>query len=258
VSESKGEQPMSNELTDREREKTIDTTLADTFPAGDPPAWTLGREPHPTQAQMPASSDLHTQPPGNTPAKDGDKKLTILGIAGSLRRASYNRALLHAAQELVPANATLEIFDLAGIPPFNQDDEATPPTEVAAFKARIRAADAILSATPEYNYSIPGVLKNAMDWASRPPGDNVWAGKPVAVMGASVGRLGTVRAQYHLRQVFVTLNMYALNQPEAMISNADTLFDARGQLTDKETQRRLQHLLEQFVLWTRQLQHKHV
>jgi chromate reductase len=98
------------------------------------------------------------------------------------------------------------------------------------------------------------VLKNAIDWASRPPDDNVWNGKPVAVLGASIGRLGTARAQYHLRQVFVTLNMSALNQPEAMISNADKLFDDTGNLTDTETQERLQRLLDQLVLWTRQLQ----
>jgi chromate reductase len=180
--------------------------------------------------------------------------VTILGIAGSLRRASYNRGLLRAAQHLVPEHATLEIFDLTGIPLFNQDDEGMPPTAVVEFKTRIRAADAILIATPEYNYSIPGVLKNAIDWASRPPGDNAWNGKPVAVMGASLGRLGTARAQYHWRHVFVTLNMPALNQPEAMIGNANELFDATGNLTDKETQTRLQRLLGQLALWTRQLQ----
>jgi len=180
-----------------------------------------------------------------------------LGIAGSLRRASYNRALLRAAQQLVPANTVLEIFDIASIPLFNQDDENTLPTEVIKFKTRIRAADAILIATPEYNYSIPGVLKNAIDWASRPSSDNAWSGKPVAVLGTSVGRLGTARAQYHLRQVFVTLNMHALNQPEVMVSNAADLFDSAGNLTDQETQARLQHLLTQFALWTRQLQRNH-
>ncbi len=185
------------------------------------------------------------------------KRLTLLGIAGSLRRASYNRALLRVAQQLVPANTVLEIFDIAGIPLFNQDNGNTLPTEIIEFKTRIRAADAILITTPEYNYSIPGVLKNAIDWASRPHSDIIWSGKPVAVLGASVGRLGTARAQYHLRQVFVTLNMYALNQPEVMVSNAAELFDAAGTLTDQETQARLQQLLTQFVLWTRQLQRNH-
>lgn len=183
-----------------------------------------------------------------------EKRLKVLGIAGSLRRASYNRALLRAAQGLAPENLTLEIFDLTGIPPFNEDDEQTPPQEVTEFKARIRAADAILIATPEYNYSIPGVLKNAIDWASRPSGASAWSGKPVAILGASIGRFGTVRAQYHLRQVFVTLNMYALNQPEVMINSVQEVFDRTGTLIDEDTQTRLRRLLDQLALWTRQLQ----
>jgi chromate reductase len=180
--------------------------------------------------------------------------ITILGIAGSLRQDSYNRAALRAAQDLVPEGATVEIFDLQGIPPFNQDEEQHPPGYVADFKTRIRAADAILVVTPEYNYSIPGVLKNAIDWASRPYGDNAWEGKPVAVMGASVGTLGTARAQYHLRQVFVFLNMHALNRPEVMISHAAERFDAQGHLTDTTTQDRIRQLLRHLVDWTRQLQ----
>jgi chromate reductase, NAD(P)H dehydrogenase (quinone) len=179
--------------------------------------------------------------------------ITILGIAGSLRRDSYNRAALRAAQALAPTEATLDIFDLQGIPPFNQDDEQHPPAPVADLKTRIRAADAILMVTPEYNYSIPGVLKNAIDWASRPYGDSAWEGKPVAVMGASVGTLGTARAQYHLRQVFVFLNMHALNRPEVMISNAAQRFDVQGQLTDTTTQDLIRQLLWSLVDWTRQL-----
>ncbi len=166
--------------------------------------------------------------------------LTILGIAGSLRQASYNRAALRAAQQLVPDGVSLEIFDLEGIPPFNQDDEAHPPERVAQFKQRIRAADAILIVTPEYNYSIPGVLKNAIDWASRPYGDSAWEGKPVAIMGASIGAMGTSRAQYHLRQVFVFLNMYPLNRPEVMITNAAQRFDEKGNLKDEETKAHIQ------------------
>jgi chromate reductase len=161
--------------------------------------------------------------------------ITILGIAGSLRRDSYNCAALRAAQALAPTEATINIFDLQGILPFNQDEEQHPPAPVADLKTRIRAADAILIVTPVYNYSIPGVLKNAIDWASRPYGDSAWEGKPVAVMGASVGTLGTARAQYHLRQVFVFLNMHALNRPEVMISNAAQRFDGQGQLTDTTT-----------------------
>ena len=134
--------------------------------------------------------------------------LVILGISGSLRRDSFNRATLRAAQELAPEGSKIETFELDGLPGFNQDDEGQPPAKVVELKQRIRSADAILFVTPEYNYSVPGVLKNAIDWASRPYGDSAWNGKPVAIMGASVGVSGTARAQYHLRQMFVFLNMY--------------------------------------------------
>jgi chromate reductase, NAD(P)H dehydrogenase (quinone) len=177
--------------------------------------------------------------------------MTILGIAGSLRKASFNRAALRAAQQLVPEGATLEVFDLEGIPPFNQDEEAHPPEHVAQFKQRIRAADAILIVTPEYNYSIPGVLKNAIDWASRPYGDSAWEEKPVAVMGASIAGQGTSRAQYHLRQVFVFLNMYPLNRPEVMITNASESFDDKGNLTDEDTKAHIHQLLVALIAWAR-------
>jgi chromate reductase len=180
--------------------------------------------------------------------------ITILGIAGSLRQASYNRAALRAAERLVPEGARLDIFDLAGIPPFNQDDERNPPARVAELKRSIRAADAILLVTPEYNYSFPGVLKNAIDWASRPYGDNAWDGKPVAVMGASAGNLGTSRAQYHLRQVFVFLNMHAVNKPEVMISGAAERFDDQGNLKDESTRKHIRNLLESLVEWAQQLE----
>jgi chromate reductase, NAD(P)H dehydrogenase (quinone) len=144
-----------------------------------------------------------------------DRPVRILGIAGSLRRASYNRATLRAATALVPDAATLDVFELDGIPGFNQDDEQHPPARVAELKQRIREADAVLIVTPEYNYSVPGVLKNAIDWASRPYGDSAWSGKPVAIIGASIGTIGTARAQYHLRQMFVFLNMFPINQPES-------------------------------------------
>ena len=178
----------------------------------------------------------------------------ILGIAGSLRKDSYNRALLRAAQELAPGGATIETFELDGIPGFNQDDEANPPAKVAELKQRVRAADAILFVTPEYNYSVPGVLKNAIDWASRPYGDSAWNGKPVAIMGATVGTIGTARAQYHLRQMFVFLNMYAVNQPEVMVSSAHKHFDQDGKLTDETAKKLIQQLLEELVSWTRRLQ----
>lgn len=180
--------------------------------------------------------------------------LTILGIAGSLRKASYNRAALRAAQQLTPSGARIEIFELDGIPPFNQDEEANPPEKVTQLKACVRAADAILLVTPEYNYSIPGVLKNAIDWASRPYGDNAWDGKPVAVMGASVGTVGTARAQYHLRQTFVFLNMHPLNNPEVMIGNAAQRFDEHGNLTDENSRKHIQKLLESLIRWTHHLE----
>ena len=178
----------------------------------------------------------------------------ILGIAGSLRRESYNRAALRAAARLVPEGATLDIFELDGIPVFNQDDEKRPPAPVVDLKRRIREADAVLIVTPEYNYSVPGVLKNAIDWASRPYGDSAWSGKPAAIMGASVGTIGTARAQYHLRQMFVFLNMFPINQPEVMISNAATRFDGQGELVDEATKGFVRQLLENLVAWTRRLQ----
>jgi chromate reductase len=180
--------------------------------------------------------------------------LTILGIAGSLRRQSFNRSLLRAAQELAPDSATIDTFELDNIPSFNQDEEANPPAKVAELKQRVRSADAILFVTPEYNYSVPGVLKNAIDWASRPYGDSAWNGKPVAIMGASVGTVGTARAQYHLRQMFVFLNMYAVNQPEVMVSNAHKHFDQDGKLTDETAKKLIRQLLEELVNWTRRLQ----
>jgi chromate reductase len=181
------------------------------------------------------------------------KPVRILGIAGSLRRESYNRAALHAATQLVPEDATLDIFELEGIPGFNQDDEQHPPVKVVELKRRIREADAVLIVTPEYNYSVPGVLKNAIDWASRPYGDSAWSGKPAAIMGASMGTIGTARAQYHLRQMFVFLNMFPINQPEVMIGNAAERFDAQGNLTDETTKDFIRQLLRNLVDWTRRI-----
>ncbi|HEU4985062.1 MAG TPA: NAD(P)H-dependent oxidoreductase, partial [Nitrososphaera sp.] len=146
-------------------------------------------------------------------------------------------------------NARLEIFELDGIPPFNQDLEMQPPQAVSELKSKVRSADAILFVTPEYNYSVSGVLKNAIDWGSRPYGDSAWEGKPAAIMGASMGMMGTVRAQYHLRQMFVFLNMYALNRPEVMIPRAADKFDAQGNLIDNDTRERIRELLSALVVW---------
>jgi chromate reductase len=182
-----------------------------------------------------------------------ERTVNILGFAGSLRKGSYNKALLRAASELIPKGARLEIFDLEGIPPFNQDLENQPPEKVKEFKAKIRAADAILIATPEYNYSIPGVLKNAIDCASRPHGDNAFEHKPVAIMGASPGMMGTARAQYHLRQCFVYLTCFALNQPEVMVPSAHDKIDQEGKVTDQKTRDKIKELLESLGAWTNRL-----
>lgn len=178
----------------------------------------------------------------------------ILGIAGSLRKASFNRAALRAAVELAPPDAAVETFELDGIPPYNEELDKAPPAAVVELKRRVRAADALLFVTPEYNYSVPGVLKNAIDWGSRPYGDSAWAGKPAAIMGASAGNLGTARAQYHLRQIFVFLDVLALNKPEVMIGNAASRFDASGRLTDEPTREHVVKLLAALATWTRQLQ----
>ncbi len=182
-----------------------------------------------------------------------DAKLTVLGISGSLRRGSYNTAALRAAQELAPPGMTIETFDLAPIPLYNEDvrQQGFPPP-VSELRARIKAADALLIVTPEYNHSIPGVLKNAIDWASRPP-EQPFDGKPIALMGASGGTLGTVRAQSHLRQVFVYLNGLLVSQPEVLIGNASARFDADGRLTDEPTRQFVRKLLDSLTAWTLRL-----
>lgn len=181
------------------------------------------------------------------------KKMRILGLGGSLRKASYNRMVLKAAAKLVPENVELEIFELGGIPPFSEDLEQDPPEAVKRFKQKIKEADAILVSTPEYNYSIPGFLKNAIDWASRPYGDNAFDDKPVAIMGASMGAMGTSRAQYHLRQTFVFLNMHALNDPEVMISNVHEKFDEEGNLKDEYTKQKIRELVKALIEWAKKL-----
>ena len=180
-------------------------------------------------------------------------KIKILGFAGSLRNGSYNKSILRAATELLPENAELEIFDLKDIPMYNQDLDGQAQASVSEFKDKIKSADAILIATPEYNYSIPGVLKNAMDWASRPYGDNSFDGKPLAIMGASIGNIATARAQYHLRQTCVFLNMHVVNQPEVMVGVAQDKIDSNGVLTDEKTKEVIKSLLQKLVELTKKL-----
>lgn len=179
-----------------------------------------------------------------------ERTINILGISGSLRAGSYNTALLRAAAELLPAGMKLEITDLAGLPLFNQDEENPFPAAVADLRARIAAADALLIATPEYNSSISGVLKNAIDWASRAPNMPL-ARKPVALMGASTGVFGTARAQLGLRQVLTHLGALVLPKPEVMVMRAAEAFDAEGRLVNETTREFLGQLLTALGDWTR-------
>lgn len=169
--------------------------------------------------------------------------IKVLGISGSLRKDSLNTAALRAAIELAPADVEIEIADISDLPLYNDDvrEQGYPPS-VQRLREQVHAADALLFATPEYNYSIPGVLKNAIDWVSRPPAQP-FAGKPAAIMGASPGAIGTARAQYHLRQVGVFLDLHFLNKPEVMIGSAGTRFGANGHLTDTATREHVQKLL---------------
>lgn len=185
---------------------------------------------------------------------EAPQTIRILGFAGSLRRESYNRALLRAAQALTPQGMTIDLFDLAPIPLYNADVEAQgDPEAVASFKAAIRQADALLIACPEYNHGVPGVLKNAIDWASRPPRDAALDRKPLALMGASPGMTGTARGQSQLRQALVFTNCYALPQPEMLVARAHEKFDAKGILTDEKTRDFLRQLLHALADWTMRL-----
>lgn len=169
--------------------------------------------------------------------------MKILGISGSLRQGSFNSMALRAAQKLAPAGMSIEIADIAAIPFYNDDIRAAgEPQAVADLKAKVRAADALLLVSPEYNFSVPGVLKNTLDWMSRPP-EPPFDGKVVAIMGASGGPLGTARGQYHLRQILVYMNTFTVNKPEVFIGNAQTKFDAQGELTDGTTAKFIGDLL---------------
>ncbi len=186
---------------------------------------------------------------------DPEPTIRVLGISGSLRLASYNTAALRAARELAPAGMEIEVYQGLGSLPFYDDDVRAAqgfPPQVQDLRDRIRAADALLIATPEYNYSMPGVLKNAIDWASSPP-EQPFDGKPIAVMGASLDATGTARAQYHLRhlrQSFMFLSALVVNRPEVMISLAATRFDAEGRLTDEAVRGSVQQLLVALKAWT--------
>lgn len=175
----------------------------------------------------------------------------VLGICGSLRRGSYNAALLRAASELLPAGMTLQTHDLRSIPLFDGDVEAAGlPASVTALQAAIREADGVLIATPEYNYSIPGVLKNSIDWVSRGKNQPL-GGKPVALMGASAGGFATVRSQLALRQVLLALDARDLQRPEVHVANAGKLVSPEGVLTDEGTREKIRAMLAAFAVWIR-------
>ena len=182
------------------------------------------------------------------------RQLSILGFAGSLRRGSFNRALLRAAAGLAPAGMEIRIYDLAEIPLFNEDVEAEgDPEGVARFKRAIADADGLLMVTPEYNHGVPGVMKNAIDWASRPPKGASLGGKPVGIIGASPGITGTARGQSQLRQAFEFTNSFCMPQPELLVFKAHEKFDSDGNLTDAVTAEFLRRYLEAFGAWIRRL-----
>jgi chromate reductase len=178
--------------------------------------------------------------------------IRVAGIPGSLRAGSLNKALLRAAVELAPAGMEIKTYTgLGDIPPYNEDVFVKgDPEAVAVMKAAITEADAILISTPEYNYGVPGVLKNAIDWASRPAGKSVLNRKPAAIMGCSPGLGGTIRAQHALRQTFVFTETYVMLQPEIKIPAAAPLFDSSVRLIDENTRQHLKKFLDAFVVWT--------
>ena len=176
--------------------------------------------------------------------------MRIVGIAGSLRVGSFNRALVRACAEAAPGGLVVEAFDLRGVPLYDADLEAAgDPPRVVELKEALRAADGLLVATPEYNHGVPGVLKNAIDWTSRPPRDSVLDGLSVGVVGASPGGGGTRRAQSQLRQAFVFTNSFCMNRPEVLVSSAHEKFDADGGLADEPTRAHLAKFMGALAEW---------
>jgi chromate reductase, NAD(P)H dehydrogenase (quinone) len=182
------------------------------------------------------------------------ERIKIVGFGGSLRKESYSRALLNAAKQLVPSDVDFEIAEIYDIPLFNQDISDPLPAAVKKFKDKIKSADAILIATPEYNHSIPGYLKNVIDWGTRPSGDNSFDDKTVAVISSSPGGFGGVRAQLQFKPLFISLNMHPVNKPEVIISAVNDKFDANGILTDQQTKDKIAELLKALVALTRRLE----
>lgn len=180
-------------------------------------------------------------------------KIKILAFPGSLRKNSYNRMLINSLLELKPENMEIEITDLTDIPLYNGDvEDAGMPASVAAFREKINKADGVIISTPEYNHSIPGVLKNTLDWASRAP-HNPFSGKPVGIMGASMGLSGTISAQENLRHVGAILNIHAMNYPNVLIRTAQDKFDSAGKLTDETIKDNLRKFLLSFAEWVEKI-----
>ncbi len=173
----------------------------------------------------------------------------VVAIVGSLRRDSFTRRLVQSLDALAPASIKIDIVEIRGLPLYNQDDEPSAPAPWVDFRSRIKRADAVLFATPEYNRSVPGVLKNAVDVGSRPSGASAWAGKPAAVLSASPGAMGGFGANQHLRQSLTALNMPTLQQPEAYIGHVDKVFDASGQFVNPATRDFCVKFLNAFNEW---------
>ena len=170
-------------------------------------------------------------------------------FVGSLRKDSFNRKVANTLVALAPASLKLELLEIGQLPLYNQDDDSNPPEAWTTFRQRVRAADAVLFVTPEYNRSVPGVLKNALDVASRPYGQSACDGKPGAVISVSPGALGAFGANHHLRQSLVFLNVPVMQQPEAYIGGAANLFDPAGKLVNESTREFLQKFMQAFAAW---------
>ena len=177
------------------------------------------------------------------------KKYKIAVVVGSLRKESYNLKTAKALMAMAPENLSLELLDIAGLPMFNEDLEATPPQEWVDLREKIQEADGILFLTPEYNRSVPGVLKNAIDVGSRPYGQNSWDGKPAAIVSVSVGNISGFGANHHLRQSLTFVNVPTMAQPEAYIGGASALFDTDGNLNNESTEKFLKTFIESFAKW---------
>lgn len=179
--------------------------------------------------------------------------MKILAFSGSLREQSYNTALIRNAMKMTPEGVTIELHPIDDLPLFNDDLVAVMPDVVKKLKDAVKDADAILIASPEYNYTIPGALKNMLDWVSRPHAENSMKGKPVAIMGAAGGMVGTARMQYDLRKVLFYLDTYPVNRPEVMVGMSKEKFDADLSITDEKTKEKVQQLVTALVDWTKKL-----